>query len=197
MAAKRAKTLTDAQLVQVLEYVGKTSKQPLRDYTMVLLSFKGALRAAEIAGLSWRDVTDAFGNVRSDLFEVPDGIAKKGHGRAVPMHRALYAALCALKATQHKDATRGKQPVIPGLHGPRMSPNNLQKYMARLYQNMGLEGVSSHSGRRTFITKAIRSANKYDCSIKDVQGAVGHRHIDTTENYIDPSDNVGRLINAI
>lgn len=197
MAARRAKTLTDAQLAYVLDYVGKISSNPLRDYAMILLSFKGALRACEIAGLSWRDVTDALGNVRDDAFEVPDGIAKKGHGRTVPMHSAVYATLCALKDTLPPVETRGNKPIIRGRNDDRMTPNTLQKYMGRLYREMGLEGVTSHSGRRTFITKAIRKANDFNCSIKDVQNAAGHRYIDTTENYIDPSDNVGRLVNAI
>lgn len=197
MAARRAKTLTDAQLAYVLVYVGKLSSNPLRDYAMVLLSFKGALRACEIAGLSWRDVTDALGNVRADAFEVPDNIAKKGNGRTIPMHSAIHATLCALKDTLSPVETRGNKPIIRGINDAAMTPNTLQKYMGRLYREMGLEGVTSHSGRRTFITKAIRKANDFSCSIKDVQNAVGHRYIDTTENYIDPSDNVGSLINAI
>ena len=196
--SRRAKTLTPEQLVQVLDYVGKTSSTPLRDYALVLLSFKGGLRAGEMAGLSWRDVTDAFGAVRADAFEIPNGIAKKGHGRTVPMHRALYAGLVALKEMSHKDATRGNKPVIGAvIDGTRLSANSLQKYMSRLYSSMGLEGVTSHSGRRTFITRGLRLANQHGCSIRDVQNAVGHRYIDTTEAYIDPSANVGDLVNAI
>lgn len=196
MAARRAKTLTDAQLAQVLGFVGETSSNPLRDYAMILLSFKAALRACEIAGLSWRDVTDAYGNVSNQL-EVPDNISKKGHGRTVPMHSAIYATLCAMKDALPPAKTRGNQPIITGISGERMSANTLQRYMSRLYQSMGLDGVTSHSGRRTFITKAIRKANDFNCSIKDVQNAAGHRYIDTTENYIDPSENVGQLINSI
>lgn len=197
--SRRAKTLNNEQLAQVLEYVAQNSNTPLRDYVLVLLSFKGALRAAEMAGLSWRDVTDAFGQVRPDAFEVPAGIAKKGHGRIVPMHRALYAALVALKAQTHRDASRGNKPIIPsGLDGvSRMNPNTLQKYLSRMYLAMGLEGVTSHSGRRSFITSGLRLANQHGCSIRDVQNAVGHRQIDTTEAYIDPSDRINELVNAI
>lgn len=193
--SRRAKTLTNEELNQVLEYVGKTSKAPLRDYAMILLSFKGGLRVAEIAGLTWRDVTDAFGNIRKDAFSVPDNIAKKGHGRTVPMHVVLYTALVALK--QHSGG-KSTDPIVPSLaDGAAISPNTLQRYMGRLYANMGLDGVSSHSGRRSFITRGLRIANQHGCSIRDVQQAVGHRYLDTTEAYIDPSQRVGELVNAI
>lgn len=204
---RRAKTLTDQQLDKLLQYVAGNSKDPLRDYVMILLSFKAGLRAAEIAGLSWRDVCDAEGAIGDTIyhdkdgtpvlgFNVPAHIAKKGHARVVPFNRALLSAMTAYRDTLPACFARGPHPVITTLYG-RMTPNTLQKYLGRLYRRAGFDGVSSHSGRRTFTTKAVRAANTVDCSIKDVQKIVGHRHLSTTEAYIDLNPNVGALINAV
>ena len=199
----QAKTLTNDQLNTVLKYVEKRSKQPVRDYVIVLLSFKAGLRAAEIAGLDWDDVTDAFGNIGQPgengamFLTIPADIAKKGHTRTVPMHNALRAALIALKGTTPAYLTKGSDPVVRGSIVPRMSANNLQQYVGRLYRSMGLQGCSSHSGRRSFITAAARAANNYGCSLKDVQRIAGHKYIDTTERYVDPSTQVAMLVGAL
>lgn len=199
----QAKTLTNEQLNAVLTYVAERSKNPIRDYVIVLLSFKAGLRAAEIAGLDWDDVTDAFGNIGQPgpggalFLTVPADVAKKGHRRSIPMHPALRAALIALKGTTPAHLTQGDQPVIRGAVVPRMTPNNMQQYIGRLYRSMGLHGCSSHSGRRSFITAAARVANNFGCSLKDVQRIAGHKYIDTTERYVDPSTQVAMLVGAL
>ncbi len=190
-----AKTLTDTQLLSVLDYTQTTSKDPLRDAVAVLFSFKAGLRVAEIAGLSWRDVTDAT-NAIADVIELPNAIAKKGSGRIIPMHPALKAALIAWQRHLGPSAV-GKAPVIPGAFGGRMKANTLQIYLGRMYRDLGLCGVSSHSGRRTFITKAARAANAHGCSIRDVQSLAGHKYLDTTEAYIDRSARVASLVEAV
>jgi len=70
-------------------------------------------------------------------------------------------------------------------------------WFKRLYDRLELEGCSSHSGRRTFITRLARRSGLHDCSIKDVQNLAGHAHLGTTEAYIEPSPNVARLVAAI
>ena len=54
-----------------------------------------------------------------------------------------------------------------------------------MFAELGYEGCSSHSGRRTFITGAARNIHKTGCSLRDVQILAGHSSIQTTERYID------------
>ena len=140
MTTKRAKTLTIEQLSALLSYTAQTSRNPLRDYCIVLLSYKAGLRAAEIAGLDWNDVTDATGAVVKTLF-VPGDIAKKGHDRHVPVHSALFATLCELRKTAIAQGVAGpNDPIIRGVKSPRMSPNAICLYLERLYAKAGFQG---------------------------------------------------------
>lgn len=191
----RAKTLTNEQLIYVLDYVAKNSNMPARDYVIVLLSFKAGLRAQEIAGLTWRDVTDAAGPLCATQFDVPPAIAKKGGGRTIPMHPAIHAALAAWARISPRTSPHNK--IVVGGYKDEMTPNTLQRYLSRLYTAAHMIGVTSHSGRRSFITAAARAANTHGCSLKDVQLLAGHKFLDTTEKYIDVSVRTRDLVNAI
>jgi integrase len=206
LATKHAKILDDQMFNRLLAEVAK-GETSFRDQAMILLSYKAGLRAQEIAGLDWTDVCDAEGNVRTDLLFVPSDIAKKGRERLVPMHPHLSLTLTMLRATRPGDVgvIYGVAPAAVGFGqqrdkrhvNPRMSPDAVRKWFARLYHQHSLEGCSSHSGRRTFITRLARRAGQHDCSIKDVQMLAGHANLGTTELYIEPSLNVGRLVAAI
>ena len=65
-----------------------------------------------------------------------------------------------------------------------MTALSIVVWFARAYRAVGLEGCSSHSGRRTFITRAARLVHKAGGSIRDVQLLAGHRSIQTTQRYI-------------
>ena len=66
-----------------------------------------------------------------------------------------------------------------------MSPVRIVCWFAKAFRIIGLEGCSSHSGRRTFITRAARLVHKAGGSLRDVQLLAGHRSIQTTQRYID------------
>jgi integrase len=188
---KHAKALDDVLFKKLLDFVDK-GRHPLRDRVMVLLSFKAALRAQEIAGLDWTAVCNAEGELCTDKFLVGAHIAKCRRERTVPMHPDLYRALRALREMRPDDIG-----IIYGVRCEHMTPNNVTVYFHHLYKRLGFEGCSSHSGRRTCITALARKANLHDCSLKDVQLIAGHRHLESTERYLEPSANIGRLVAAI
>jgi integrase len=189
----QAKTLSAAQLSQLLACVARQARDPHRDAVILLLSFRAGLRAQEIAGLTWSDVTDAAGAVAS-ILTIPKQIAKKGHGRTLPVHPALQHALRALQACHTSAAA---DPVVCARNGEALSANAVAQHLRRLYLQAGLQGCSSHSGRRTFITALARTANRHGCSLLDIQKLAGHRFLSTTLPYIEPSDGVGAMIAAL
>jgi integrase len=63
-----------------------------------------------------------------------------------------------------------------------------------MFADLGVEGCSSHSGRRTFITTAARNVHRVGCSLRDVQLLAGHSSIETTQAYIDGDTNGQRKL---
>ena len=53
------------------------------------------------------------------------------------------------------------------------------------YDDMGLLGCSSHSGRRMFITNAARNISAVGGSLRDVQMLAGHSSLAVTQRYIE------------
>lgn len=66
-----------------------------------------------------------------------------------------------------------------------MSARGVVNWFGRLYASAGLDGCSSHSGRRTFITRSARLIAKAGGSLRDIQELVGHRDLSTTQRYIE------------
>jgi integrase/recombinase XerD len=174
----------------VFRYVSR-HPDPARSRVIVLLSAKAGLRAAEIAKLDWSMVLDANGRI-GDAIEVRDGIAKKGSGRTIPIHADLRAALAKLLRNGSCDG-----PVIRSSRGGAMRPNSIVNWFVCLYRETGLEGCSSHSGRRTFITQAARLTHRAGGSLRDVQLLAGHRSIETTQDYIDGDSCAQRKLIAL
>ena len=183
MLGKQAKTLAPASLDRVLNKVRQGSF-PQRDLVMVLLSARAGLRACEIANLTWGMVLDPKGRV-AETIDIRSVIAKKQSGRRVPVHPELRAALNALRKTSHLDNLRSDRAVILSARGSALRSNSIVNWFVALFKELKLEGCSSHSGRRTFITNAARKAHQAGASLRDVQMLAGHRSIETTQGYID------------
>ena len=78
-----------------------------------------------------------------------------------------------------------------------MRTTSVVNWFAALYLELGMEGCSSHSGRRTFITSAARNIHRTGCSLRDVQLLAGHASIETTERYIDGDTSGQRRLVAL
>jgi integrase len=79
-----------------------------------------------------------------------------------------------------------------------MRPNSIVNWFVQLFAELGLDGRSSHSGRRTFVTVAARNAHRAGCRLRDVQLLAGHRSIETTQRYIDGhTDGQRKLVSLI
>jgi integrase len=187
MAGKQAKILSKSQLSDLLLYASCT-RHPDRNRLIALLSAKAGLRAGEIAKLTWAMVLEPGGGVGSAI-ELRDHAAKNQSGRRIPLHPELRLALATWR-----DMTGGTGSVIRSERGNAMSPISIVIWFARAYRAIGLEGCSSHSGRRTFITRAARLVHKAGGSLRDVQLLAGHRSIQTTQRYIDGDSDVQRKL---
>jgi len=187
---RQAKILTDAQVRAALAACDG-HRYPLRDRVMVLLSVRAGLRAKEIACLKWGMVTDAEGQVGDALHL--DNKSSKGRngGRTIPLHAELRAALVALKETRNVDAD---DRVVFSERTIGMSPTAVQVWFHRHYAALGFVGASSHSGRRTFVTKLAKKIVEAGGSLRDVQELAGHASLTTTQRYIQGSNDAKRRV---
>ena len=190
MAGKQAKVLFDHHVHALLAYA-TASRYPVRNRVIVLLSVKAGLRAGEIANLTWPMVLDPTGEIATSI-ELHDVATKNRSGRRVPLHNDLRRALA-----QWREISNGMNHVVESERGGGLTPASIVNWFTAAYRVLGLAGCSSHSGRRTFITRAARLVHKAGGSLRDVQILAGHRSIQTTQRYIDGDTDVQRRLVAL
>jgi integrase len=167
---------------KLLDFVSR-SCHPERDQVIVLLSFKAGLRAKEIAELTWSMLTDASGEI-ADAIALKNSASKgKNGGREIPMHPELRSALVALQAVRG-GKVRADLPVVYSERGRGYSAAAIAVWFRTRFAELRIEGASSHSGRRTFITNAAKNIVKAGGSLRDVQELAGHTSLATTQRYI-------------
>ena len=146
----KAKTFTSAELRRVLDYLA-SRQHAIRNRTMVCLSHMGGLRVGEIAKLTWGDVIGFDGQVKDEIRLRADQ-TKGRHPRIVFVSPKLKKELDSYAASvknrpsdwaffySQKNPKRG------------FTPNTLAQYFLTMYKCAGIDGASSHSGRRSFAT---------------------------------------------
>jgi integrase len=65
------------------------------------------------------------------------------------------------------------------------SAQSIVNMFQRWYRDLRFDGCSSHSGRRTFITRTARKISLVGGSLRDIQLMAGHSNLQTTQRYIE------------
>jgi integrase len=152
---------------------------------------RSAVQDGLIASLTWAMVTDPVGDIGT-VIALEDRIAKEKSGRVIPVHPDLRDALTALR-----NVTGENGPVIRSERNTPMTPSSIVNWFTIAYREIGVTGCSSHSGRRTFVTRAARLVHTAGGSLRDVQILAGHRSIQTTQGYIDGDTDAQRRLVAL
>ena len=187
----QAKILTEAQVSVALVTIER-HRYPIRDKVIFLLSFRAGLRAKEIAHLTCEMITDAEGALATEI-DLTNEASKGSSGRRIALNSQLRLALFDLLETyggrQEPDA-----PVVRSERGGAMSPHSIVEWFGDLYKTLGFDGCSSHSGRRTFITRAAKKIHAAGGSLRDVQSLAGHKYLNTTQKYIEGDSEAQRRV---
>ena len=174
----QAKTLTTAVIERLLTHIN-TRKYAARNRSLMLLTHWAGLRIGEVACLRWSDVTNSDGQVKDEIRLLPD-MTKCRHARTVFVSAKLKAELQAY-AAQATWVDRS-YPFFASQKSIKtgFSANSLAQTFALIYGGAGLEGASSHSGRRTFLTHLANQG----IAIHLLKTLAGHRSISTTAAYL-------------
>lgn len=162
---KRAAVLNADQMAAMIEAAGP------RDAALIALMTAGAMRVGEATLLTWADVDGC-------TVEIPGGITKTGAGRGLN----LPDAACRLLLQWREACPATKRGwVFPGLRGQPLSVRAAQTAFSKLAATVGVEGVSSHSFRRSALTAAHQSG----LSLREVATISGHASLAALERYLD------------
>jgi integrase/recombinase XerD len=172
----QARILNDAQL-KIVTTIARNGRNGLRDALLLDFSFKLGLRAKELAALKITDVTDSDGSIPETFYLRADQ-TKGNDGRAVYLtNKDVRKHLAEYLATREGDT---RSPFLFKSQKTAFNSDTIQKVFKRLYKNAGIEGCSSHSGRRTFATNLIEKG----IDLKTVSTLLGHANIQTTLLYV-------------
>ena len=180
----QAKTLTPAELEQVLAYIASRNFA-LRNRVMLLTGFYSGMRVGEIASLSLGDVANADGTVKAEI-RLAASQTKGRQPRTVFIPQKLREEVATyiklrqpLQLTHPLFITAGRKP---------FSASGMTQHFYWLFKNAGIAGATSHSMRRSFITNL---ANK-GIGVRVLASLAGHRSIAVTQKYIDVNDELTR-----
>lgn len=152
---------------------------------MLLVTFYAGCRVSEVAALKCGDVLSADGTVKTEIQLSPEQ-TKGGYARTVFVNDRLKKELNAYCKTLKR-----RDPELPLFRTQKrdgFTGNTLCQHFHWLYRRAGVDGASSHSGRRTFITSLASKG----VSVRVLASLAGHKSISTTQRYIDVNDDMKR-----
>ena len=184
--SKQAKTLNQQELRKVLDYIS-TRKHAARNRAMLMTTFLSGMRVGEVSSLRMKDVIDAEGNVRNEIRLTPE-MTKGDSARIVFVNERLRKELEQYLRIHKSNSPDSKLFYSQKKSSNGFNSNTLAQHFHFLYKRAGLDGASSHSGRRTFITNLASKG----VGVRVLMNLAGHKSIATTQAYIDINDNMLR-----
>ena len=178
---KQSKTLSKKQVSAISAYLGDR-RNGLRNQTIFLLSVKAWLRAKEISALDWGMVLTSDGEVGKEIHLTDTASKGRNGGRVIPLHPQIRQNLIEMRS---ETGGSGSDRIIQSERSKAVGSQTIINMFQTWYRDLGLEGCSSHSGRRTFITQCARQISTVGGSLRDIQYLAGHSSLQTTQRYIE------------
>jgi integrase/recombinase XerD len=176
----QAKVLTSAEIKQLFD-----SFKCDRDRALFGICLYTGCRISEACSMLATDAYDSAG-VRAKITLRKGNTKGKQETRQIPTNPALKQYLEA-----HRDQV-GKKYLFPGRHGRgHINPRSADEILREVCDLIGLEGVSTHSFRRTALTQ-MSSAG---VPLRVIQEISGHRSLQALQRYLEVSE--GQLEGAI
>ena len=184
----QARVLTERELRKVLNFCN-TQPHATRNRTMLLCTHMAGMRVGEVAALTVSDVLAMDGTVKEEI-ALSAQQTKGNRARTVLVPRKLRDELTSylqqrygisnLLAVTQTDTQRA---LFPTQKNPKrgFTANTLCQLFHKIYKDSQMYGATSHSGRRTFITKLADKG----VGVRVLMALAGHKSIATTQRYIE------------
>ena len=185
---KQARVLNDKELRAVLNST-KLTRYQHRNRLMVMLSYCAGLRACEIASLRIGDVIGSDGEAKHTI------LLERWQTKGTQRQQAVVSEKLRKEITQYVREHSAKAPVdaplLASQKGGAFTSQTIQQVFRHLYEQVRMDGASSHSGRRTMLTKLAERG----VHARVIQQIARHSSLATTQRYIEVSPHL--LRNAI
>lgn len=183
----QARTLNEKELNLLLLFI-KTRKHAARDRAMVLMTHWAGMRIGEVAAVKIGDVLSADGSIKEELRLTAEQTKGK-RGRTVILAAKLRKELHTYLIERFGDkqqliAATCTDSILKPLFATQkregFNANTACYHFHMLYKAAGIDGGSSHSGRRSFLT----TLSAKSVPLKVLMELAGHRQAQTTMRYI-------------
>jgi integrase/recombinase XerD len=168
----RAKILSPAE-IQLLFNSGLHES---RDRALFGVCLYTACRIEEACTLRRKDVFDAKRLVRPEL------IIRKGNTKGKLATRTIWVGEELRSLLVDYNPPSYQWFLFPGRHGKgHINPDSAARILRQAFENLGIEGASTHSFRRTALTMMSNAR----IPLRVIQEVSGHRTLDELQKYLE------------
>ncbi len=179
------RTLSEAEVRQLLEAPDVTTLRGLRDRAMLSVTYAAGLRVSELVGLTPGDVdlkrgiVSAFGKGGKRRL-VPLGTVTLDHVQAYLHARDAHGPDPRSGGSSVRPRKPAVEVLFPSPRGGALTRQGFWKIVARYARGIGLRGnVYPHKLRHSFATHLLTGG----ADLRSVQTMLGHASVATTEIY--------------
>lgn len=191
----QAKVLTEKEVRKVLLHIA-SRKHSARNRAMFVVLNATGMRVGELAALRLCDVLNPTGEIVEEIRLAADQ-TKGSRGRVVVLNQKAQEEIKNYLMTRFKlkyllavTMTDTSRALFTTQKNPNrgFSASTLAQHFHYMYKGAGIMGASSHSSRRSFITKL----SEMGVSVRVLMDLAGHRSLAITQKYIESNPKLMR-----
>lgn len=175
---KQAKVLNEKEQQRVFRAAAHT-RNAERNTLMLMLSYYAGMRACEISSIKVSDCIDENGNTHGQVYLAAE--QTKGNDAQVIYFNSKIQK--AIKRYVESKRLHGSSYLFVTERGTHFSSATIQQALKNIYLDAGISNASSHSGRRSMLSKM----SEMGISVAVIQRVARHKHLSTTQRYIEVS----------
>ena len=191
----QAKVLSEKEVRKVLLYIA-SRKHSTRNRAMFVLLNATGMRVGELAAIQISQVLTRNGEIVDEIRLAADQ-TKGSRGRTVVLNQKAQEEIKSYLQTRFKlkdllavTMTDTSRALFTTQKNPNrgFTASTLAQHFHYIYKNAGIMGASSHSSRRSFITKL----SEMGVSVRVLMDLAGHRSLAVTQKYIESNPKLMR-----
>ena len=180
---RKAAYLSERQIKNAVARMNEY-RHSLRNKAVLQLTYLAGLRAKEVSLLRWEHLLNEDGEI-GEAITLTNDVTKGKSGGIIALSDALRETLSALLSQDEMARKDRKTAVIRSERGQAFKTQSIVNLLWQHYRKCDIQGASSHSGRRTFITNAARKISLVGGSMRDVQQLARHSSLQITQRYVE------------